>query len=317
MDTTTPNAAAISAKLFNLTRQHDKQLDYTYMLLDRHTEHPLKESIAALADADDICWPLKDALFKDNAELAPLLVSLHNQQPAHLAVLEQSIQLAIEQASQPSSLRGVCAWIFSAAAPKQLQTSLSEKLLAYWPGSQGIYLRYFDPRVMPSLMRILPPDQQIQLFGKADTWCHLGRDGQWLSYSPAQGTNASVTQRSGTLRPSAPHAQAIDRVELVNLTATQLASLGHKVPHSQDAAIDVALLAAHKLGITSQEDTVAYAWRAVLHQSLFTHHAELDELIALTHSNGLPLDDLLEERLPLMPLTPLAPQPKRAQQQTA
>jgi hypothetical protein len=314
MDATTPNAAAISAKLFNLTRQHDKQLDYTYLLLDRHTEHPLKESIAALPDADDICWPLKDALFKDNAELAPLLVSLHNQQPTHLAVLEQSIQLAIEQASQPSNLRSVCAWIFSAAAPKHLQTSLSEKLLAYWPGSQGIYLRYFDPRVMPSLMRILPPEQQIQLLGKVDTWCQLGRDGQLLSYSPTQGINSSVTQRSGTLRPSAPLAQAIDRIELINLTATQLASQGHHVPQSQDAAIDSAVLAAQKLGITSQEDTVAYAWRAVVHQSLFTQHAALDELITLTRSNGLPLDDVLDERLPLMPL---APPPKRTQQQTA
>jgi hypothetical protein len=296
------DAAAISARLFNLTRLHDSRNDYTYLLLDRHTEHPLKESIEALPDAHSISLPLKDALFKDNPDQSPLLLCLHNQQAAHMQVLEQSITLALEQTSQAGSLRSVCAWIVSAAAPKQLQNSLSEKLLAYWPGSEGIYLRYFDPRVMPSLMRILPPAQQIQLLGKADTWCQLGRDGQWLSYSPAHNadnTPTSVTQRSGTLRPSQAHAQAIDRIELVNITATQLANLGHNMPHSQDATIDAALLAARKLGIQQDEDAIAYAWRAVLHQSLFTAHPALPELIAQSVSSGLRLDTVLEDDMAL------------------
>ena len=295
------NAAAISSRLFNLTRLHESRNDFTYLLLDRHTEHPLKESIAALPDADTISLPLKDALFKDNPDQSPLLICLHNQQPAHLQVLEQSITLALGQTKQAGSLRSVCAWIISAAAPQQLQNSLSEKLLAHWPGSQGIYLRYFDPRVMPNLMRILPPNQQIQLLGKVDAWCQLGRDGQWVSYSPAHNfdnsNTTSVTLRNGTLRPGAPHAQAIDRIELVNLTAAQLASLGQSVPHSQDAAIDAALLAAHKLGIRQDEDTVAYAWRAVLHKSAFTAHPALLEVIAQSIASKLPLATLFEEYL--------------------
>ena len=115
------NAAAISARLFNLTRLHDSRNDYTYLLLDRHTEHPLMESIAALQDADSISLPLKDRLFQDNPDQSPLLLCLHNQQAAHIQLLEQSIAMALEQASQADSLRSVCAWIVSAAAPQQLQ----------------------------------------------------------------------------------------------------------------------------------------------------------------------------------------------------
>ncbi len=104
-------------------------------------------------------------------------------------------------------------------------------------------------------------------------------------------------------------AQAISATEYLAQSA-KFISARFNMPHSQDATIDAALLAAHKLGIQKDEDAVAYAWRVVLHQSAFTQHAALAEIIALTHSSGLPLDAVLDERLPLAPT-------KLAQQHTA
>jgi hypothetical protein len=302
------NAAAISARLFNLTRLDERRYDCIYLLLDRHSEYPLKDPIAALHDAGSICLPLLDSIFKGNPELSPLLVCLQCQQPEHMRVLELSISLTLEQASLPVSLRNVCAWLISDATPKRLQAALKVRLQAQWPGPQSIYLRYFDPRVMPRLLSILPAQLQAELFGPVHYWCQLGRDGQWLCHTPPVDL---PTQSISGLAPCHEQTVTIDRIALVNLTAAELRRQGQPAPHSLDSAIDDALLAGRKLGITDDEDIVAFAWRAIAYQSSFTHHLELSELIEQALSSGLPLDRLLSERLPLLPLQ------KQLLQQTA
>jgi hypothetical protein len=294
------NAAAVSARLFNTMRAQGAGDECIYLLLDRHSQYPLKDAIAALPDADSICLPLLDRIFKDNPELSPLLVRLQYQQAEHMQVLEQSISLALEQASQPSSLRNVCAWLMSDAEPQRLQNSLKVRLQAHWPGNQNIYLRYFDPRVMPRLLDILPAQLQAELFGAVQQWCQLGRDGQWLKFSPPDGL---PTHCISGITPRPAQTAAIDRIALINLTAAELRHYGQLVPHSLDSVIDDALVAAQKLGITNDEDTVAYAWRAIAHQSAFTQHAALPELVQQAHSSGLPLEALLDERLPLTKTT--------------
>jgi hypothetical protein len=287
-----PNAPALSARLFNLMRLHDSSYECIYLLLDRHSEHPLREAIAALPDAHSISLPLMDSVFKDNPDQAPLLLCLQRQQPTHMQLLEQSIRLALEQASQANSLRSVCAWLISAETPQRLQTALKVRLQAHWPGHQSIYLRYFDPRVMPRLLEILPPELQAQLLGPVQQWCHLGRDGQWLQHSPPP--DLPTTSISG-ITPRPVITAAIDRIANINLAAAQLLRQGQPAPHSQDSAIDAALQAAQKLGISQDEDTVAYAWRAIAHQSAFTQHAALPELIQRAHSSGLRLDTLISK----------------------
>jgi Domain of unknown function (DUF4123) len=288
---TMPAASQISERLFNAGLQYDS----VYLLLDRFTEYPLQESIDSLPDASALCWPLQDALFATNPQQSPLLVQLQRSNPDHQAILLSSIQLALAQSG--TNLRSVCAWIYTNTHPKQLQNALSQRLKAHWPGNQAIYLRYFDPRVMPRLMHILPPEQQAQLLGPVHTWCQLGRDGQWLTHHhPSADLPTSLI--SG-LRPSTSNTQAIDRIELVNLTAKELARQGHAVPHSQDESLDNAVQAAQKLGITSADDTVAYAWRAMLHKNTFTNHSALADHINTAITNGLPLDSLLAEHLNL------------------
>jgi Domain of unknown function (DUF4123) len=287
---TVPSAQQIYERLFNASLQHSS----VYLLLDRFTEYPLQDDIKNLPDADVLCWPLLDELFENSPYQSPLLVQLHRSNPDHQAIVLSSITQALEQST--ASLRSICAWIYTDEEPQRLQSALSQRLTAHWPGNQAIYLRYFDPRVMPRLMHILPPEQQAQLLGPVHTWCQLGRDGQWISHTQRTDLPTSLI---GGLRPNTVHAQAIDRIELINITAAQLASQGHAVPHSQDTAIDDALQKALQLGITTDQDKLAYAWRAVIYKDEFTGHAALAEYIANAAASGLPLDTLLAEHLHL------------------
>lgn len=295
-------AQHISERLHNAAQQSES----VYLLIDRFSDFALQEAIESLPYADELCWPLSDELFKDNPQQSPLLVQLHRANLDHQKLLYSSLELAIEQAT--TSTRSICAWLVSTAQPQRLQSALSQRLTAHWPGNKAIYLRYFDPRVMPRLMQILPPEQQAQLLGPVQNWCQLGRDGQWITHSPPADLPSSpssahtytYTHIHGP-RPtaSASAAAAIDRIELINLTAAALQQRGHAAPHSQDSAIDTALQAANKLGIKQDDDTIAYAWRAIVHTNAFTGHPGLPQLIAQASSTGLPLDTLLQEDLVL------------------
>jgi hypothetical protein len=295
-----PTTAEISERLYNVAQGHER----VYVLLDRHSEHPLAEEVAALADAATVSLPLLDELFKDNPTQSPLLLCLQRGRLEHAAVLERSIELALEQALDPNASRSVCAWLVCDNEPKRVQSALTQRLDTHWPGGQRMYFRYFDPRVMPRLMQVLSDAEQAQLFGPVQTWCQLGRSGQWLAFASSEAAVADTPPLLGRMRLSESTAQAVDRIELVNLTLAALRRLGSTPDQTPDAtldqAIDHAVETAHTLGTTTPEDTVAYAWRAVLYGNAFTAHPTLQALLAQARSAELPLEPLLQEKIQLV-----------------
>lgn len=295
MQTSTPSAAQISERLYNVAQGRE----HVYVLLDRHTEHPLQEEVAALADAASVALPVLDALFKDNPTQSPLLLCLQRSRAEHVAVLERSIELALEQALEPNASRSVCAWLVSDVPPYALQRELTQRLDAQWPGGKRMYFRYFDPRVMPRLMQVLSPAEQAQLFGPVHTWCQLGRNGQLLALTPSPREPDSLAL-IGRMRLSEATAQAVDRIELVNLTLAALRRQGSVPDQAQDVQIDHAVQAAHTQGTSTPEDTVAYAWRAVLWGSAFTAHPALQALLTQARSAEMPLEPLLQEKIQLV-----------------
>ena len=97
------------------------------------------------------------------------------------------------------------------------------------------------------------------------------------------------------MRFSPEIAQAVDRIEAINRVATQLQKQGHTVAHTQDAAIDDALLVGAKNGLFDVDDQIAYAWRAIHMGQVFVASPALPALIARSVSSGAPLDDVLDQ----------------------
>jgi Domain of unknown function (DUF4123) len=294
--TSMPTTAQLSERLYNVAQGHA----HVYVLLDRHSENPLQEELAVLPDADAVCLPLLDELFENNPTQSPLLLCLQRGRVEHAEVLERSIALALKQALDPSASRSVCAWLVSDAEPKRVQNALTQRLDAHWPGGQRMYFRYFDPRVMPRLMQVLSAAEQAQLFGPVKTWCQLGRSGQWLAFAPSAQAAADMLPLLGRMRLNESTAQAVDRIELVSLTLAALRKQGSAPDQTQDIKIDRAVQAAHTQGIITPEDTVAYAWRAVLWGSAFTAHPALQALMSQARSAELPLEPLLQEKFQLV-----------------
>jgi hypothetical protein len=286
--------SGINEALNALAREYGR----TVMLLDPFAGDHLLQTIDALRSPPAHCLKLDDPIFKGDLQSAPLLVELLSTEPTHQDLLAQSIARAQDQVRNAGGPHSVCAWLFADVSLKRLQQAMRPRLDARYPRGERIYLRYFDPRVMPRLAELLgqsmpPYSSRTQLLGPVRTWCHLDREGLLQRHDNPQSVNQPF---GGYLRFDETTAAAIDRIEAINLTARALTQRAIPCKQSDDAVIDTHLVEAQKLGLGEAADLVAYAWRAMHYGTPFTLQPTLHELIAQAAMHRIPFDALLEER---------------------
>lgn len=294
----TVSTARADEVLYNVARGYDR----TVVLIDQFIDNPLREAIAALSPPAASLL-LDDPIFEDDLQRAPMLLALSNQLPEHYALVEHSLKLAQEQHAEPGSVPGICAWLFSNAPLERLRSAMLARLNLRYPSGEAVYLRYFDPRVMPHLARLLPSSDAAgppgrssfaDLLGPVDTWCQLDREGQLIRHGHAQPLSAV---QDVPLRIDEPTRQAMDRIEQINLVLRILCARQTPIGASIDAQIDRYLVDSARAGLEQADDQIAYAWRAVEHGHAFTLHPALGELMRTASTQGLPLDIVLNARL--------------------
>lgn len=282
-----------------LSRQYGRMV----LLLDPFAGNHLLDTIDALPSPAH-CVRLDDPLFKGDPQSAPLLVELLSTEPSHQELLAQSITRAHEQVRNPGVPHSVCAWLFTDVSLKRLQQAMRQRLDARYPKGARIYLRYFDPRVIPRLSVLLGPATDAptplhsnlsQLFGPVRTWCHLNREGLLQRHDNPQSETPAF---GGFLRFDETTAAAVDRIEAINLTARALAERTILCKQNDDAVIDTHLVQAQQLGLRDTCDLISYAWRAMHYGPAFTSDPMLPALIAQAATHGIPFDALLESRAP-------------------
>lgn len=306
-DKLTPNILGARAEterigeaLQGLARKYGR----TILLLDPFAGSHLQQEIEELTSPPAHHLVLGDPIFKDDPQSAPLLVELLDDEATHQDLLAQSITRAREQVCNSAGPHSVCGWVFTDVPLARLQRALRLRLDARYPQGERIYLRYFDPRVMPRLAELLgpptgrpaPPFSDLaQLLGPVRTWCHLDREGLLQRHENPQPSNQA---NDAYLRFDETTAAAIDRIEVINLTARALIQRAIPCRQSDDAVIDTHLVEAQRLGLHAADDLVAYGWRALHYGAPFTSQPILPGLIKQAMTHGIPFDALLEERLP-------------------
>lgn len=294
----TPRADEV---LYNLARSHDR----TIVLIDQFIGNPLLEAIASLAPPAASLL-LDDPIFQDDLQRAPMLLELSNRLPAHYALVEQSLKLALEQQAEPTAAPQICAWLFGQMTLERLRSAMLARMNLRYPSGEAVYLRFFDPRVMPHLARLLPPGTAAgtpgyssfaDLLGPVERWCQLDHDGQLIAHGNAQPAPAI---QDVSLRIDEPTRQAIDRIEQINLVVRILRARQTAIRPGSGAQIDHHLVQAARAGLALADDQIAYAWRAVEYGDAFTLHPALGELMQMAAAQGLPLDIALNARLPAL-----------------
>lgn len=286
------DAQTVEGHLYELMREHG----LAYVLIDRLGGHPLDEVFSSLPPCQrPPILALRDPIFEETPDRSPALVALSFQRDGDADHLRQTVQIACEEATADKE-RTVCSWLFAQAAPEHLATALSHRLTMRYPNGKSIYLRYFDPRVMPRLQTLLHPRADRALLTPVQTWCALGRHQQWLRFdAPSPLPNAE------SVHVSASMAAAIDRIELINSAARIASAAGYPWLHDRDDELDAALQTAHASGLQAPEQQMQYAFLAVAYGQAFIQHPSLREWIELASETDLPLTEIVQSSKAFLP----------------
>lgn len=279
--------------LYNLSREYKR----TIVLIDRFFDNPLNQLIDDLS-VPALSLPIDDPIFEADISRSPLLLELHHSTPAHVELLEESIRLAKEQGILARAPR-ICAWLSSNSTLNQIRDHLRQNLNAGYPTGESIYFRFFDPRVMIHLARIFSrkDSEAVQsnfsvLLALVDMWSHLDFQGNLISYKRVLPLTAAKSQ---AIRLDQETMDEIDRIGTLNLVIGELERAGVEYKWQDGEAIDRTILSAESIGISGQEDQIAYAWRAFYKGREFSEQAGLKRMIEQALMHGVPLENIFEE----------------------
>lgn len=102
------------------------------------------------------------------AHAGPWLIDTHEAAPELLKTL-----IDLEPAHP------VVSWLFTPLQPVALTRALQSMLDARLPDGRRVLIRFYDPRVLPKLLKVMTVDQHKQFFHSIHEWRSLDRDGQY------------------------------------------------------------------------------------------------------------------------------------------
>lgn len=169
-----------------------------------------------------------------------------------------------------------CGWLISKQALSTIAGYLRRQLAQKTPEGKSALLRFYDPRVMERLTRILDRAQLSALLGPIDQWIHFdnGRTLQWLA--PHQGP-----RRLARLKLSGHQWRSIRRIGQVNRCLELYRTLPDEDRTREVGPDDTDRLiaAAHDHGLSERQDISAFVLHGLVLHERFHHHPLMRALL--------------------------------------
>lgn len=224
---------------------------HCHVLLDPQAGSPFGEQIATLDEKLAPRVHLRDPMFAGSPQEAPLLLRLPLSELPLLEALAAHAQQEATALAHP--LRSVCGF-FQSTEPDALVATRLAWALGLQVERQGIYFRYFDPRVFLHLSRLLPADTLGHLLQGISTWSYFLWDGSLA----VQKIPASNSLKPIHLQLTAAQWQAFETIEHFNATQRLFAKQGLPFEPAQAAELFAQVHAARALGLSTPDDTAHY-----------------------------------------------------------
>lgn len=262
------------------------------LLIDRFIDNPLEEALDRL-DPPAKIRTIKDPIFESATHRAPLLVELDYSVPSHLELSQHSLGIGMERAMGGGAPR-ICAWLFTHSRLNEIHDEIRQRLNVRYPNGEQLYFRYFDPRVMYQLQRILNHARDTKdtsnffdILGSVNVWCYIGLGGRLKAHL---NENACLSHFRGILRFNENVAAAIDRIGMLNRSIVEVVRNSGKYVSEGDTEIDSKIVEAGKYKITKNDDRISYAKWASINPNKFYSYPQIDILISKTLNEGMPLE---------------------------
>jgi Domain of unknown function (DUF4123) len=197
-----------------------------------------------------------------------LLIILPGPAGAELRV--RSLALAHTEAlglAETKGARSICGWISFTGEPEPLVNALTQKATLILDETQTLLFRFYDPRVITHLRRLLRPAQFFNGLPVLRSWTYV---------SP--GIDLEVFAPEGEMESPAPvwfmtrqQRDGVARIEAVNCVLSE-----SPVDATHAPAIDAALLRAQQLyGWTDLVEMVAFGVVSIRCHTAFDSHPEI------------------------------------------
>jgi Domain of unknown function (DUF4123) len=210
----------------------------------------------------------------------PYLIYISNEEKAE-RLLNASARLAaaetLGQLGSQHHARSVCGWITGYRQPQETARALSKAARVIKPNGQRWYLRYWDPRVLWHLPRVLPQAARARLAGQLGNWYFVSPETNQFCSAP------SASPYSSDSDAAAPESLQFDdktwnclcRVGPVNAVIALAQSWGHTVSGALANDIDQSMLRCAQLGFPSDDDMITFAACALTSHARFDEHPEV------------------------------------------
>lgn len=270
---------------------HLEEYGYCDILIDRMRGFPLTEALDALEDHVAECLPLTDPLFMTMPDEAPLLVRLPI---GASSLIESYLAHAAEEAQYPGQGQTICAILFSHLPLAKLAKHLTRHLDLRIKTGKRIFFRFFDPRVMHHLPRLLQPVEMAQLLNGIEHWCYPHWSDRCITlnaqdYGPLPDEPAYVRMSLGS-----EQWKKLDIIEPFNLALRTLRQEGYTLDEKTEPALLDALKIAYAYGLPTQEDRATLACHVVCRGEDILRQPQWLRALQLAREHGIPLKDALE-----------------------
>jgi len=208
---------------------------------------------------------------------------------ADQARLERLIQETIWTAAAESAgsfgveykARSVCAWVVGEADPAALAARLTTAALAVRPDGSPWYLRFWDPRVIWHLDRVLPKPVHQSLLTQLGRWHTLDPLGRLVGFAAAQPAGEAPFAR---MRFDAETWRSLSLIGMINIVLV-LARDWDVWPNVANAVrIERLIRRCESLGYTTEQDVLAFCACALTTRDDFDSDPRVDQ--ALRTSSG-------------------------------
>ncbi|WIX34210.1 DUF4123 domain-containing protein [Salinicola sp. JS01] len=188
-------------------------------------------------------------------------------------------QLDHQRAERGAGLLGpvpLCGWLISHHASTSIATYLGRQLKQMTPEGKPALLRFYDPRVLEHLPRILERWQLSALLGPIDRWVYLDTEMKLRALDPH-----GEVRRLGGLKPSAEQWRAIQRIGQINRCRELYRTLPGSAGLSAAPAnsVDALLVAAHDLGLRDRADVATFVLHGLITRIDFHRHPIMQTLL--------------------------------------
>ena len=227
-------------------------------------------------------------------------------EPAAERVVNLSIAVAALEASQGVSKeapgRSVCAWIIGEANPRATAIRLADAARIARPDGRPWYLRYWDPRVMWHLPRVLPQAQWSELQAQLGDWWALDQLNQFVSQASPRVAHKNTPAEQVTSLPVMSQklrieAHAWERLSLIGVTNTvlEMAWDWGVIPTTANAQrIELMLRRCRALGFETAQDELVFCSCALTSRDDFDSHPAVSEALTAAAARRTSVAQALE-----------------------